>query len=343
MDTINRNISNKAVGPNSIPNMILHMIKTVIAEPLAKILNLSFETGIYIDKLKISRVIPIYKEKGNNLLTENFRPISLLSNINKIFEKIMHKRIYGFFEHQGLIYENQFGFRKNHSTTHALIDLTEEIRQTIDKNEFACGIFIDLQKAFDTVDHKILLNKLEHYGIRGIANKWFSSYLTNRKQFVSIMGHDSTIADIEFGVPQGSVLGPLLFLIYINDLNLAMKYSKTRHFADDTNLLIRNAHLKQLQKQLNKDLKQLCHWLKANKLSLNTSKTELILFRHPNKKINYDLKVKINGKQLLQLNSVKYLGTLLDAHLNWSAHASSLALKLNRAAGMLAKVRHFGT
>ena len=343
MDTINRNISNKAVGPNSIPNMILHMIKTVIAEPLAKILNLSFETGIYIDKLKISRVIPIYKEKGNNLPTENFRPISLLSNINKIFEKIMHKRIYGFFEHQGLIYENQFGFRKNHSTTHALIDLTEEIRQTIDKNEFACGIFIDLQKAFDTVDHKILLNKLEHYGIRGIANKWFSSYLTNRKQFVSIMGHDSTIADIEFGVPQGSVLGPLLFLIYINDLNLAMKYSKTQHFADDTNLLIKNTHLKQLQKQLNKDLKQLCHWLKANKLSLNTSKTELILFRHPNKKINYDLKVKINGKQLLQSNSVKYLGILLDTHLNWSAHASSLALKLNRAAGMLAKVRHFVT
>ena len=343
VDTINRNISNKAVGPNSIPNMIIHMIKFIIAEPLAEILNRSFETGIYIDKLKISRIVPIFKEKGNNLLAENFRPISLLSNINKNFEKIMHKRLYGFFEDQGLIYKYQYGFRKNHSTTHALIDLTEDIRQTIDRNQFACGVFIDLQKAFDTVDHKILLKKLEHYGIRGIANKWFSSYLTNRKQFVSISGHDSNIVNIDFGVPQGSVLGPLLFLIYINDLHHSIKYCQTRHFADDTNLLIKNAYLKQLQKQLNLDLKQLCNWLKANKISLNCSKTELILFRHPNKKINYELKIKINGKKLIQSSAVKYLGILLDPNLNWSAHASSLAPKLNRAAGMLAKVRHFVT
>ena len=255
----------------------------------------------------------------------------------------MHKRLYGFFEEQGLIYKNQFGFRKNHSTIHALIDITEDIRKAIDNSEFACGIFIDLQKAFDTVDHKILLKKLEHYGIRGIANKWFSSYLTNRKQFVTISGYDSSIANIYFGVPQGSVLGPLLFLIYINDLHQAMKYCKIRHFADDTNLLIKNAQIKQLQKHINIDLKQLCNWLKANKISLNSGKTELIIFRHPNKKLNYDLKIKINGKKLLQSSAVKYLGILLDPFLNWSAHVSSLAPKLNRAAGMLAKVRHFVT
>ena len=341
VDTINRNINNKAVGPNSIPNTILHMIKFIIAEPLADIINLSFETGIYIDKLKISRVVPIFKEKGNNLLTENFRPISLLSNINKIFEKIMHNRLYDFLEDQGLLFKNQFGFRKKHSTTHALIDLTEDIRKAIDENKFVCGVFIDLQKAFDTVDHDILLKKLEHYGIRGIANKWFRSYLTNRKQYVSISGFNSDIANMDFGVPQGSVLGPLLFLIYINDLNHAIKYCKTRHFADDTNLLIKNESLKQLQKYLNLDLRQLCNWLKANKISLNCGKTELILFRHPNKKINYDLKIKINGKKLLQSSAVKYLGIILDPHLNWSAHVNSLAAKLSRAAGMLAKVRHF--
>ena len=333
--------NNKACGPNSIPNKIFHLIKQIIAEPLADIINLSFTTGIYIDKLKVAKVIPIFKEKGDKLLSENFRPISLLSNINKIFEKIMHERLYAFLEAQGSIYENQFGFRKNNSTTHALLDLTENIRQTIDNNMFSCGVFIDLQKAFDTGDHNILLKKLEYYGIRGIANDWFHSYLTNRKQYVSISGFESEVVNMDFGVPQGSVLGPLLFLVYINDLHKAIKFSKTRHFADDTNLLIENKTLKQLNKQLNYDLRQLCNWLKANKISLNCSKTELILFRHPNKPINYDLKVKINGTKLMPSTFVKYLGINLDSHLNWSYQVDCLAPKLTRAAGMLSKIRHY--
>ena len=198
---------------------------------------MSFETGIYIEKLKLSKIVPIYKEKGDKLLCKNYRPISLLSNINKIYEKLIHKRLYSFFEEQNIIFKNQFGFRKNHSTVHALIDLTEDIRKTIDSNKFACGIFVDLQKAFDTVDHNIILKKLEHYGIRGIANDWFKFYLSDRSQLVSILVYDSEIAASELGVPQGSVLGPLLFLIYINDLHNAITFSITRHFADDTNLL----------------------------------------------------------------------------------------------------------
>ena len=253
----------------------------------------------------------------------------------------MHKRVYEFLEEQGSIYENQFGFRKLHSTTHALIDLTEDIRQAIDNNKYSCGVFIDLQKAFDTVDHDILLKKLDHYGIRGVANDWFRSYLENRKQYVHISGSDSKLKNVDYGVPQGSVLGPLLFLIYINDLHQAIKYSKTRHFADDTNLLINNNSLKQLKKHLNMDLKQLCNWLKANKISLNCSKTEYMIFRHPNKQINYDLKIKINGKRLVPSKCVKYLGIILDPHLNWSFHVDSLATKLTRAAGMLSKIRHY--
>ena len=317
------------------------MIKELIAEPLAEIINLSLTTGVYIDKLKISKIIPIYKEKGSKYESKNYRPISLLSNINKIIEKIMHKRLYNFLEEQGSIYDNQFGFRKNHSTNHALLHLTEDIRQAIDSNKFACGVFIDLQKAFDTVDHNILLKKLEHYGIRGVANDWFKSYLKNRKQYVSISGYDSNLRNIDFGVPQGSVLGPLLFLIYINDLHKAIKFCVTRHFADDTNLLIYNNSLKQLQKDLNYDLKQLCNWLKSNKISLNCSKTELAIFRHPNKQINYDLKIKINGKKLEPSKQIKYLGVVLDPHLNWSYHTDGLATKLTRAAGMLAKIRHY--
>ena len=321
--------------------MILHLIKEDIAEPLADLINLSFTTGIYIEKLKISKIIPIYKEKGDELLSQNYRPISLLSNINKIFEKIMHKRLYSFMEKQGAIFEKQFGFRKHHSTSHALLDLTEDIRQAIDSNKFSCGVFIDLQKAFDTVDHTILLKKLDHYGIRGVANAWFNSYLTNRKQYVSISGFDSDLKTAEFGVPQGSVLGPLLFLIYINDLHQAIKFCTTRHFADDTNLLINNNSLKQIKKHLNLDLRKLCNWLRANKISLNCSKTELIIFRNPKKQINYDPKIKINGKKLVPSQSVKYLGIILDPNLTWSPHVDSLSAKLSRATGMLAKTRHY--
>ena len=206
---------------------------------------------------------------------------------------------------------------------------------------FALGVFIDLQKAFDTVDHEILLTKLNHYGIRGAANDWFRSYLSNRKQFVRIEEADSITASVNIGVPQGSVLGPLLFLLYINDLHLCIKHSKTRYFADDTCLLLVGKSLKQLKKHMNCDLKHLYSWLVANKISLNKDKTETILFRHPNKKINYDLKLKLNGKKLQLTNSVKYLGVHLDSHLNWSKHIEVLAPKLNRAAGMLAKIRHY--
>ena len=147
--------------------------------------------------------------------------------------------------------------------------------------------------------------------------------------------------EMKYGVPQGSVLGPLLFLIYINDLDQAIKFSKTRHFADDTNLLISNSSLKQLKKHINRDLKTLTTWLKANKISLNASKTEFLLFRHPNKPINYDLKIILDGHRLYPSKYVKYLGILIDPHLTWSYHIKSLTPKLTRAAGMLSKIRHY--
>ena len=332
---------NKASGPYSIPTEILHEIKLSIAEPLADIINLSFEKGVYIEKLKMSKVIPIFKEKGSHLDCNNYRPISLLSNLNKIVEKLMHQRLYAFLLRNDVIYNLQFGFRSGHSTDHALLHLTDDIRNALDHNQFAVGVFIDLQKAFDTVDHKILIKKLEHYGIRGIANNWFKSYLSNRKQTVTINQINSDFQHNKHGVPQGSVLGPLLFLIYINDLHSTIKHCSTRHFADDTNLLIKNKSIKQLQKHLNFDLRRLVYWLKSNKISLNTSKSEMLIFRHPNKVINYDLKIKLQGKRLYPSKYVKYLGILIDPHLNWSFHTDILASKLSRTVGMLSKIRHF--
>ena len=242
---------NKSSEPHSIPTEIMKMIKNNISHPLKEIINMSFATGIYPDKLKIAKVIPIFKNKGEILIIPNYRPISLLSNVNKIFEKLIYSRLSGFLNLHNCIYELQFGFRAKHSCNHVLISLTEKMREALDEGKFAAGICIDLQKAFDTVDHKILLKKLEYYGVRGVANKWFESYLSNRKQFVCINGFNSNEIIMNYGVPQGSVLGPILFLIYINDLHKALRFSSTRHFADDTNLLVVGSSLKKIQKQMN--------------------------------------------------------------------------------------------
>ena len=171
----------------------------------------------------------------------------------------------------------QFGFRQKFLTSHVLINLTENIRQALDEGYIGCGIFVDLQKAFDTVDHEILLSKLDYYGIRGISNNWFKSYLSNRKQFVSINGYDSGLAEIKYGVPQGSVLGPLLFLLYINDVNQAITFCQLHHFADDTNLLYLGKLIKKLNMLVNYDLKNVLYWLNANKISLNVKKLNWII------------------------------------------------------------------
>ena len=187
-------------------------------------------------------------------------------------EKLMHKRMYSFLEKYNCLYELQFGFRTGHNTDHALIHITEMIKTAIDDGKFACGIFVDLQKAFDTVEYSILLTKLNHYGIRGISNKWLHSYLSDRSQYIKINNKKSASTTIRHGVPQGSVLGPLLFLIYINDLHLAMKHSRTIHFADDTSLKVVNKSLKLLNKHVNHDLSFMSQWLRANKISMHAKK-----------------------------------------------------------------------
>ena len=193
-------------------------------------------TGVFPSALKTAKVVPVFK-KDSKFGYSNYHPLSLLSNIEKILEKLMYKRLYTFLNNS-IIYNLQFGFRQQYLTSHALINITENIRKALDDGNIGCGVSVDLQKAFDTVDHQILLAKLNHYGIRGVSHDWFKSYLSNCSQYVSINEYDSGLAAINCGVPQGSVLGSLLFLLYINDLNQAIKFCKVHHFAAETNLYV---------------------------------------------------------------------------------------------------------
>ena len=250
-----QSLPNKGTGPASIPLKMLKVVTDIIVIPLCHIINVSFSTGVFPDILKVAKVLPLHKG-GSTQDLNNFRPISLLSIFDKIIEKLMHKRLYEFLEHHNILFENQFGFRKNNSTVYALMEITERIKETIDKGKFGCGIFIDLKKAFDTVNHDILLTKLEHYGIRGVLLEWFKSYLTDRKQYVFFNGEASDVKDITCGVPQGSVLGPLLFLLYINDLPNVSEKLKFFLFADDTNIYFESADLQSLE-NVNTELKHL--------------------------------------------------------------------------------------
>jgi len=240
-----------------------------------------------------------------------------------------------------VIFKNQFGFRKGHSTTHAITALTEIVRSSLDKTEFSAAVFLDLQKAFDTVDHNILLQKLCHYGVRGVALKVFESYLKNRSQCVVINDAKSNYHEVKHGVPQGSVLGPLMFIIYINDLHNSVCYSTSIHFADDTSLVFTEKSLKELNRIVNRDLALLVHWLRANKISLNTSKTEIILFRTIRTKITKHLNFRLSGQQIKPSHHAKYLGVIIDENLNWDTHLLKLSQKLASTVGILSKLRHY--
>lgn len=332
--------NNKATGPYSLPVFILKSLHDVISVPLEIIYNHSFATGTVPSQLKVAKVMPIFK-KDSPLCVSNYRPISLLSIFNKILEKLVYQRLSNFFEKQSVIYDKQFGFRAQHSTAHALLLLTEKIRTSIDKGLYSCGIFLDLQKAFDTVDHSILLNKLSHYGVRGLPLQWFTSYLSNRKQFVCIDNVNSNYLNISCGVPQGSVLGPLLFLIYVNDFYKCSQLFDFHLFADDTNLFMNNKNLSELEALLNQELHQVGIWLSTNKLSLNIDKTSFVIFHPPQKKIPFILQLKIFNQNIRNDSFVRYLGIIFDCNLNWKKHIHELTKKISKNIGILTKVRYF--
>jgi len=248
-----------------------------IAVPLAHIVNFSFTNGTYPDQLKIAKVCPIFKDGSKNEFS-NYRPISVIPSFSKIFEKIISNRLLSYINKFDIFNPGQYGFRKNHSTHMAMLNRYDKVSEAVDNNEYTIGIFIDLSKSFDTFNHDILIKKLEMYGIRGIPNLLLRSYLENRKQYVNYNNVTSTLKPISCGVPQGSILGPLLFLLYINDMTSCCKYLQFLLFADDTNLFYSNSDLWQLMQIVNDELDLLSDWFKANRLSLNVKKTNYMMF-----------------------------------------------------------------
>ena len=253
----------------------------------------------------------------------------------------MYKRLMNYNEKNHILHNNQYGFRRNRSTTMAIIHLTEKIKRAIENNEFTIGIFLALSKAFDTVNHNILLQKLESYGIRGISRKWFQSYLTDRVQIVKYYKVLSEKAKINCGVPQGSVLGPLLFLLYINDIFNSSNLTSFIVFADDTNLFYSGKNIKQLELVVNNEIKKIFEWFKVNQLTLNIKKTNYIIFKSKKKQIKHDVKITVENDQLVHVEKTKFLGMIIDQHLTWNDHINYIANKVAKSAGILSKTRYF--
>ena len=203
-----------------------------------------------------------------------------------------------YLETNNIFYKYQFGFWANHSTNHAFTEITKQIKNACDKGLYTCSVYLDLQKSFDTVNQNILLAKLKHYDIKGTSYDWFKSVIYDRIQYISIDLKESSTKIISHRVLQGSVLGPKLVIIFINDLNNSVKNSKVYHYADDTNLLLTKKSLKKINKQVNQDLALICRWLRANKTSLNTSKTEIIIFRPKQKQMTKHLNFRISGQKI---------------------------------------------
>ena len=309
----------------------------VLIQILTLLFNKSIDQGIFPSALKLSKIVPIHK--GDSIFeVSNYRPISLLPIFSKILEKLMYSRIIEFITKYNVLYTNQFGFQKGMSTEYAINSLLHNIVNSMNKDETGFCILLDFAKAFDTVNHDILLDKLQYYGIRGTALKWFQSYLVDRMQCTEIGNTQSNLEYIKCGVPQGSILGPLLFLLYINDIVLSSKIFKFTLFADDTSLFYSNKNADKATEIINKELANVSEWLAANKLSLNVDKSKLLIF---NNKKKIDINITLNGQSLKEVNNAKYLGILIDNKLNWLPQINAINLKVSKGLGLLAKIRHY--
>ncbi|PFX19180.1 putative RNA-directed DNA polymerase from transposon X-element [Stylophora pistillata] len=331
----------KATGLDKISARLIRECADLICVPICDIFNQSISQGTFPDDWKYARITPLYKQ-GDRGDANNYRPISVIPIMAKVFERIVYEQLYAYLEEHDILCQNQSGFRANHSTVTALLEATDSWAYNIDNEKINGVIFLDLKKAFDTVDHQILLSKLNYYGIHGKSFRWFQSYLENRTQKCSVNGSLSSSYSLTCGVPQGTILGPLLFLLYINDLPNCLSNCKPRMYADDTHLTYAGSNLENVQFCLNEDLENVFNWLQANKLTLNMTKTEFMLIgsRQRLNTLTASPTIRMNNTQVSQVTATKSLGVIIDAKLDWYSHIEKLTKKIASGIGALKRIRH---
>lgn len=329
----------KSPGFDEFSPRVIKAVMTQIARPLTDLFNLSINQGVFPSKMKMAKVCPVFKA-GDKRLTSNYRPISVLPVFSKILERLLYSRLMHFLESHNILAQNQYGFREKHSTYMALLSLTDHIAAALDNKQVCAGVFMDLSKAFDTVNHNILLYKLSRYGIRGIALNWFASYLAGRSQYVQIDNTRSSTLQVSCGVPQGSILGPLLFLVYINDLIHVSKVAEIIMFADDTTLFFNCAEQSTSAVIINNELDKISCWFRNNRLTLNIKKTNFILFRTCSRQKLQNMKITIDGIEIEEVTKTKFLGVVIDQTLTWRDHITLIKQKLSKNIGILSRLRY---
>ena len=342
-------LSNKtSSGTDGISNALLKFVAKPLLKPLQKMINISIQTGIVPQQLKIAKVLPIYKgaDAGSKHFYSSYRPIAILNTIGKVLEKAVEYQLRQYFSSNGFFYTGQYGFRPNRNTAQALLDLTSHVHDRLEQGKNVLGVFIDLSKAFDTLNFDILLQKLSKYGVSQKSLKWFESYISGRTQKVALpCGTISKELEVKTGVPQGSILGPLLFIIYVNDLPKAVPLLKIILFADDTSCLYSSKSESELYGGMSGQLQKLEDFFLINKLSLNVRKTRAMAFHSPKTHFHYDALI-LDGEEIEWCGTAnskeayfKFLGVLLDSKLGMEHHLKRLLGKLSSALYALSVAR----
>ena len=336
-EAINRLKNKSSYGHDEISNKINKSAKNSLIQPLMLIINQMLMTGKFPSDLKISRVKPLF-ESGDASLFSNYRPISLLPSFSKNFEYIIFKQLYTYMNDNKLFSIEHYGFRTGHSTELAALHLVNDLTKQMDTGKVPTNIYIDLSKAFDTLDHSILLDKLNYYGIRGIAYNLLHSYISNRYQYVDFNGSISSTKVVDTGVPQGSIRGPLLFLIYINDLPRVSPLFNMVMYVDDTTLYC-NLSNNTNENDLNSELHKISGGLTSNKLSLNAQKTKFMVFHSMQRKVKYPV-LTINNTIIERVKQFNFLGIILHYILKWQKHIDYISKKVSKAIGVMYRLKH---
>ena len=336
----------KATGLDVLP-LGLKDIAKGISKPLTHVINLSLKSGVVPSKFKLSKVKPLFKS-GNTQNIDNYRPISILSSISKILEKCVHSQVLKYLENNSMISSKQFGFRQQRSTELAATLFVDSIRKNMDNGLYTGAIYIDLSKAFDTIGHASILNKLPEYGIEGNELSWFTNYLFERKQCVYLNDTFSKVNPVFCGVPQGSILGPLLFILHFNDIAKSVRKCEILKYADDTVLFVAGKNIDIIETLLNEDFQNVCCWMKNNELIVNMKKgkTEYMVFgtsKKLNKLEDRPMNISFQGMCVSFTNCYKYLGLQLSSSLNMSDHFQATYKKASSRLHLLNKITQFTT